>query len=119
MTTLGSNIRCVAALEHREAIASFYTEVFGAKAIHPTPDLDVYAMEAGTHVGVYFVENGKALSPEQHEAVGTWIELAVTDVDGVSGQLKDRGFSPLQYHDQEHVYFQAPGGQVFRLAKAQ
>ena len=118
MTTLGSNIRCVAGTQHRDAIATFYTEIFGAKAINPMPELDVYAMDGNTNIGVYFVDDGKALTPEQHEAVGTWIELAVADVDATKAELERRGFAPLDYHDQEHHYFQAPGGQVFRLAAA-
>lgn len=116
MTTLGSNVRCVAATEHRDAIASFYTEIFGAKPIKPAPDLDVYAMDGGSNVGVYFVSAAEALSPAQHEAVGTWIELVVDDVGATQAELERRGFAPLSYHDKEHAYFQAPGGQVFRLA---
>ncbi|MEM9454043.1 MAG: VOC family protein [Myxococcota bacterium] len=116
MTILGSNVRCVAALEHRDAIMRFYTEIFGARAVHPAPDLDVYAMDGDSHVGVYFVPAEQALTPKQHEAVGTWIELAVDDVDAIQAELERRSFAPLQYHDKEHAYFQAPGGQVFRLA---
>lgn len=115
MTTLGSNVRCVAAPEHRDAIATFYTEIFGAKALKPAPDLDVYAMDDGSNVGVYFVPARDALSPEQHVTAGTWIELAVGDVDATRAELERRGFSPLEYHDEAHHYFQAPGGQVFRL----
>lgn len=115
MTTLGTNVRCVAAQEHREAIATFYTEVFGAKAIKPAPDLDVYAMDGGSNVGVYFVSADEALTPQQQEAVGTWIELSVDDVQATAEELRRRGFEPLEYHDKEHLYFQAPGGQIFRL----
>lgn len=118
MTSLGSNIRCVAALEHRAAIASLYTEVFGAKALHPTPDLDVFVLAGGGHVGVYYVEGAKALSPEQHEVAGTWIELVVEDVAATGAELERRGVRRLAYHDETRAYHQAPGGQVFRLADA-
>ncbi|MCA9709949.1 MAG: VOC family protein [Myxococcales bacterium] len=116
MTTLGANVRCVAGASHREAIATLYTEVFGAKALRPQPDLDVYALGGSAHVGVYFVPDDEALTPGQQEAVGTWIELCVEDVAATQAELERRGFAPLTYHDQAHAYFQAPGGQVFRLA---
>ena len=115
MAKLGANLRCVADNEHRDAIAGFYVEVFGADALHPTPDLDVYAL-GGSNIGVYFVADGTALTPQQHENFGTWIEIVVDDAEAVTTALKARGHAPLDYHDREHAYFQAPGGQVFRLA---
>lgn len=117
MTMLGPNLRCVAGHGRRDEIARFYVELFGAEASTPTPELDVYRLEGDCHIGVYFVPDEQALSPEQHEAVGTWIELVVDDVDATQRRLEERGHAPLAYHDQAHSYFQAPGGQVFRLAR--
>jgi hypothetical protein len=115
MTKLGSNVRCVAAHEHREAIASLFTEALGATVMHPTSDLDVYVLE-GSRVGVYFVAAERALTPAQHQTAGTWLELVVADVAATRDELVRRGLTPLDYPDREHVYFQVPGGQVFRLA---
>lgn len=118
MATLGLNIRCVAGQSHRDAISRFYREVFGADTVHPAEDLDVYVLGGTACIGVYFVADDQALTPQQHEAVGTWIEITVGDVEQVRAQLKERGVQELTYRDQEHHYFAAPGGQVFRLAAA-
>ncbi|MEM6989009.1 MAG: VOC family protein [Myxococcota bacterium] len=116
MAKLGPNLRCVADNQHREAIASFYVELFGAETVRPTPELDVYSF-GGSNIGVYFVADGTALTPEQHEKVGTWIEIVVEDAKAMTAALEAKGHAPLDYHDREHAYFQAPGGQVFRLAE--
>ena len=116
MATLGPNLRCVAGHGQRDAIARFYAEVFGAEASTPTPELDVYRLEGECHIGVYFVPDDQALSPQQQQDLGTWIEIIVDDVSETVARLKGLGMEPLPYHDQEHHYFQAPGGQVFRLA---
>lgn len=116
MAKLGSNVRCVAAHEHREAIATLFTQVFEAEAVHPTPDLDVYLLADGSRVGVCFVAAEKALTPEQHETAGTWLELVVPEVTATRDELTRRGHAPLEYHDREHSYFRLPGGQIYRLA---
>ncbi len=116
MTTLGSNIRCVAATEHRAAIAAIYTEVFGASASQPIPDMDVYVLPGGGSIGVYIVPADQALAATLHESAGTWIELLVDEPDETRSVLERRGLTPLDYHDKAHAYFQFPGGQVFRLA---
>lgn len=60
-------------------------------SIEPGPDLDVFVFEGGARLGVYFVADDIALSDARQREGGTWIEIVVRD-------------------------FQAPGGQVFRLA---
>jgi hypothetical protein len=116
MARLGSNIRSVAPLSARDRIRSFWIDVFGGKHVTPREDLDVFTFDDGSCLGVYFVDHEEALTLEQQRAVGTWIELAVDDADAALATLTAKGFDPLPYHDLDHRYFQAPGGQVFRLA---
>lgn len=116
MAKLGTNLRCVADVRFRDAVALFYTKVFDAKVAHPMPELDVYAL-GGSNIGVYFVPNGEALTPEQHNKVGTWIEVVVDDVEATAALLRDLGHPRVDYHDKERRYYQVPGGQVFRLAQ--
>jgi hypothetical protein len=56
------------------------------------------------------------LSPAQH-LHAVWLEFEVDDVDRVRNELARLGIEPFDYEDQAHPYFQAPGGQVFRLAR--
>jgi hypothetical protein len=116
MAKLGSNVRCVAAHEHRDAIATLFSRVFEAEALHPNPTLDVYLLADGSRVGVSFVEPEQALTPAQHEVAGTWLELVVPDAAAAREAIIGLGHAPLKYQDREHSYFRMPGGQVYRIA---
>jgi hypothetical protein len=43
--------------------------------------------------------------------------LETADPDALKRSILDFGIAEIEYWDKEHFYFQAPGGQVFRLAK--
>jgi hypothetical protein len=68
-------------------------------------------------MGVYFVDAAEALTQAQ-AMKAAWIELTVEDVEAAARHLPGLGAAVVPYHDKEHRYFQAPGGQVFRLAPA-
>ena len=46
---------------------------------------------------------------------GAWIEFRTTDVSGYQQKLRDAGVPEFLHPGSSHVYFSAPGGQVFRL----
>jgi hypothetical protein len=46
---------------------------------------------------------------------GAWIEFRTTDVPGFQHKLREAGIPEFRHPGSTHVYFSAPGGQVFRL----
>lgn len=113
--SLGPNVKITAPEATRAAQHALYAGLFGCKVIHPTPTMDVFVFPDGACVGVAFVPAAEALTVEQAKR-GAWLEYRVDDVDGTVAALAEQGLTPFAYHDATHHYFQAPGGQVFRLA---
>jgi hypothetical protein len=76
----------------------------------------VFTFEGGASVAFFYVSADQALTPPQHlQAI--WLEFEVEDVARTTDALARLGIEPFEYADRTHPYFQAPGGQVFRLAK--
>jgi hypothetical protein len=46
---------------------------------------------------------------------GAWIEFRTEDLDGSQAALRTAGIPEFRHPGSQHVYFSAPGGQVFRL----
>ncbi len=115
MAKLGPNLRCVVDVSKRDVVRSLFTEAFGAEVSHPTDTMDVLSF-GGSNIGFEFVEAAKALPEEQQRDMGVWIEIKVDDVDATCKALEERGLKRLEYRDQDHSYYQVPGGPVFRVA---
>jgi hypothetical protein len=90
--------------------------VLGATVQSPRPDLEVFTFANGSGIGVFYVDAGEALTPEQHMKA-IWLELEVDDEPAAAAGLAKLDMHPFEYFDKEHKYYQAPGGQVFRLAQ--
>ncbi len=116
-TGYGRNMKTTVDRALRAQVRRFYEEGLGCRRAEPILDLDVFEFTDGCHMGVYFVDPPEALTPEQ-ALKATWIEFTVEDVEAAARRLPDFGATVVPYHDKAHSYFQAPGGQVFRLAPA-
>lgn len=46
---------------------------------------------------------------------GAWIEFRTTDLAAYQRRLREAGIPEFRHPGSNHVYFSAPGGQVFRL----
>ena len=44
-----------------------------------------------------------------------WLERRTVGPDGFKQEIFGFGCREIEFSDKEHFYFQAPGGQVFRL----
>ncbi len=44
-----------------------------------------------------------------------WLELKAGHPEEMKKKIRDFGVKELESWDKEHLYFQGPGGQVFRL----
>jgi hypothetical protein len=116
MTAIGNHLKMQLPRELRERAKAFYGDVLGCPSLDsPLPELDLYAFDGGFVLGIFFGAADEALTADDHLR-GTWLELKVADPEAVKRRLLAFGVSEVDYVDRSRFYFQAPGGQVFRLA---
>lgn len=44
-----------------------------------------------------------------------WLELRTDRLEDLKAKILQFGIKEIEYRDRDHFYFQAPGGQVYRL----
>ncbi len=116
MTQIGNHLKMVAAQGLRDRCRAFYQDLLGCRPLEsPRPDLDLYEFEGSFVLGIFFVKPEEAL-PEADYLKATWLELKVLDPETVKARLLAFGVKPVDFPDPTRFFFQAPGGQVFRLA---
>ncbi len=119
MAQIGLNHRLSVAKTHQEKTRAVYEGVLKATVASvssPIGALEVFTFANGSGIGVYYVEPADALTPDQHMKA-VWLEFEVEDERAAAAALERLGIHPFEYFDKKHKYFQAPGGQCFRLAK--
>jgi catechol 2,3-dioxygenase-like lactoylglutathione lyase family enzyme len=100
---------------HRDRTRALFTEILGCATVSPMPDLEVYKLDDGFGIGVYFVDAADALPPDE-QLKSAWLEFLVDNVDAAVRALDALGLERHTYVDTAHTYFRAPGGYVFRVA---
>jgi hypothetical protein len=108
----------------RERFTSLFSDVLGCNVVErdfglPHPILFVPFAD-GSGFSVEFSE----LAPEEYSGTaiddghafrGAWIEFRTADVPLYQQKLRDAGVREFKHPGSSHLYFSAPGGQVFRL----
>ena len=110
----------------RDRIRTFYRDVLGCKLTRQLDDKDDFRIGDGFHIAFLYqsgdgreVDKGvtyaaeEALSDEDF-LKAIFLELKVDDVEKMRKNIVAFGVKVLEVPD-PHLYFQAPGGQVFRL----
>jgi hypothetical protein len=116
MAQIGLNHRLSVLNTLKEQTRALYEGVLGATVKSPRPDVEIFTFANGSGIGVFYIDPAEALTPMEHMKA-IWLEFEVDDESAVAAGLEKLGMRPFEYFDEEHKYFQAPGGQVFRLAK--
>ena len=115
MSTMGRNMKLTVDEAHRGALRRVMVELLGAKNQAVSDAFEVFLLEDGFNLGVYFAEGGGMSSAEARDR-GVWIELLVDDVNETNQRLLEGGVERCAYDvDPENTYFWLPGGPVFRL----
>jgi hypothetical protein len=116
MASIGNHIKLDICRHLKDQVREFYLEVLGCKSLpSPVLNLDLYGFDNGFIVGVFFRDETDIL-PEQDQLKAAWLEIQVSAPEEVKQRLLDFGVKQVDYEDKSRFYFQAPGGQVFRLA---
>jgi catechol 2,3-dioxygenase-like lactoylglutathione lyase family enzyme len=107
---LGNHMAVFAAPSERERIRRFYCDILGAKANIKSDDVDRIQLGESHFCFVY-----KDTALDESEFLrATYLELKTNDTEGLKRRILSFGVKTLDVPD-VHLYFQAPGGQVFRI----
>lgn len=116
MAIIGNHMKFNVHKSLRERVRSFFLDILECKTMpSPAADLELYLFPDNFVLGVFFCEQADVLSEEDH-LKAAWLEIKTKDIPGLKQRLVDFGVKEVEYSDKSRFYFQAPGGQVFRLA---
>jgi catechol 2,3-dioxygenase-like lactoylglutathione lyase family enzyme len=107
---LGNHTAVVAAQSDRERIRTFYCDVLGCKVRTKTDEVDRFQLD---NLHFCFVYRSAALD-EDGFLKAIYLELKTDEIEEMKSKILSFGVRKLDVPD-PHLYFQAPGGQVFRL----
>jgi catechol 2,3-dioxygenase-like lactoylglutathione lyase family enzyme len=109
----------------RERIRKFYRNLLGCKIIRELDDKDDFQMGDGFHIAFLYSAGGQEVDKgvtyaaedplsDDNFLKAIFLELKTDDVEEMRRKIIGFGVKVLDVPD-PHLYFQAPGGQVFRL----
>jgi hypothetical protein len=111
--TLGKRSKIVIRPSDRDRVRRFYGDVLRCRVTVKSNSMDLIQLGTDFYIGVVYDDN--ALS-DVDRLNTIWLELLVDDSEGLKEQILEFGCKEVEFWDKEHFYFQAPGGQVFRVA---
>ena len=108
---LGNHTAVIVAKSEQDRIRKFYCDVLGCKVRVETDDtVDRFQLD---DIHFCFVYKSEALD-EGSFLKAIWLELKTDNTEEMKQKVLAFGVKKLDVPD-PHLYFQAPGGQVFRL----
>ncbi len=114
MTTvsLGENSKLTALPSERDRIRKFYRDVLGCPATRESDKSDIFRIGTGFYLGVVYDDSALSASDALKSI---WLDLRTDHPEELKQKILEFGITGIAFWDKEHFYFQAPGGQVFRL----
>jgi hypothetical protein len=110
--TFGKHSKITALPSEQDAIRKFFRDVLGVPQARETEGVDIFRLGPQFYLGVVY---GRDAPTAQAMQKSIWLELATADPDAMKAKILAGGGKEIEYQDKSHFYFQAPGGQVFRL----
>lgn len=110
--TFGEHSKLTAPPSEQGAVRKFFRDVLGARQTRETERLDVFQLGPHFYLGVVY-DNDAPAADAQLKSI--WLELRTSDPVAMKTKILAGGGRAIEFWDKKHFYFQAPGGQVFRL----
>ena len=110
---VGNHAKLTARAIDRERIRRFYHEVLGCEITKRTESIDFFRFDADFFIAVIY---DNAVLTEDEQCKSIWLELKADDPQALTKHIRDFGVRELETWEKDRLYFQAPGGQVFRVA---
>ena len=109
----GSHSSVIVPFKDRDSIRKFYCDVLGGKIILEQDERDFLLL--GEDFYIVFLYGDVADESEfLRTARSIWLEIKTDNVEEMRRKILDFGVRKLDIPD-PHLYFQAPGGQCWRL----
>ena len=116
---MGNHVKFNVPVALREKSREFYGKICGCKSLpSPIPIMDLWEFEGGFVAGLFFYDDANVL-PEADLLKAAWLEIKTDDYEGMKARLLAFGVKQVEHGEKKHMYFQAPGGQVYRLARTE
>jgi catechol 2,3-dioxygenase-like lactoylglutathione lyase family enzyme len=111
--TFGNHSAVVAARAEQDRVRQFYRDVLGCTITRQSAQKDDFRMGENFYIAVLYENEGVSLD-ESEFLRAIYLELKADNVEEMRQKIVAFGVKVLEIRD-PHLYFQAPGGQVFRL----
>jgi hypothetical protein len=124
IVALGARVHLFVKPKHRGQFLSLFRDVLGCAVTerdfgmeHPVglvsfPDRSAFSVE---FTDLAPEDTSEDTIDDAHAFRGAWIEFRTTNVPRYQAELRRAGIREFRHPGSAHVYFSAPGGQVFRL----
>jgi len=100
----------------RERVRKFFLEVLSAELMRVREDADDIRLGDNFYMGILYGDHVDE-SEFQRTGKSVWLELKSDNLEEMTRKILAFGVRKLEIPD-PHLYFQAPGGQVYRLVGA-
>src|ERR1700724_3751998 len=110
---IGNHLAVRVPRTEKDRIRKFYRDVLGCKITREGDQKDDVRMGDNVYIAFLYENEGVALD-EGGFLKATYLELKADNVEEMRQNIVAFGVKVLEVPD-PHLYFQAPGGQVFRL----
>lgn len=111
--SIGNHSAAQVARADRDKIRQFYRDVLGGEITREGDRKDDVRLGGNFYIAFLYEEDGAVLD-EADFLKATYLELKADNVEEARQEIVAFGVKVLDVPD-PHLYFQAPGGQVFRL----
>ena len=110
----GNHSAVIVPRQDRNGICRFYRDVLGGKITKAESDRDF--LRLGEDFYIVFLYGGVADESEfLRSARSIWLEIKSDNVDEMGRKILESGMARKLELPDSHFYFQAPGGQCFKL----
>ena len=118
MTTtasIGNHAKFTARPVDRERIRRFYQDVLGCAITKRSNEVDFFMLGGDFFIAAIYEDR---VLPEEEQVKAIWLELRSDYPAALSAEIRAFGVTELDTWEKDRLYFQAPGGQVFRVVGA-
>lgn len=118
MTGLGNRVHIFAHPDSRDRVTWFFTTILGcddagsSETVHLPPTIQLFRFTDGAAMTVEYTEDALTMKDARR---GAYLEVRTDDPEALQQQVRDAGLTEVDYPGTGYFYFQAPGGQVWRI----